>query len=191
MHKITDVVEFLKIVNVYTLVNRENVYEKFLEYYTFTFNEQPNCNSCPNDIEQAIHKLNWIVKLHIKSNKDMLMKADKVTKYTMKPNVRIYSSKLGLMVTRFNCTDAIAEALLKENANNSKLFTVNGEQLQAEPVAVLEKTVEPTPVVVETVEAEPEPVVTILKPRSKRKQVDSVPTKTTSKQKTPAKKKRK
>ena len=191
MHKITDVVEFLKIVNVYTLVNRENVYEKFLEYYVYTFNEQPNCNSCPNDIEQAIHKLNWIVKLHIKSNKDMLMKADKVTKYTMKPNVRIYSSKLGLMVTRFNCTDAIAEALLKENANNSKLFTVNGEQLQAEPVAEVGKTVEPTPVAVETVEAEPEPVVTILKPRSKRKAVESVPTKTTSKQKTPAKKKRK
>ena len=191
MHKITEVSEFLKIVNVYTLVNKENVYEKFLQYYTFTFNEQPNCNSCPNDIEQAIHKLNWIVKLHIKSNKDMLMKADKVTKYTMKPNVRIYSSKLGLMVTRFNCTDAIAEALLKENANNSRLFIVNGEQLQAEPVAVVEKLVEPTPIVVEKVEAEPEPVVKILKPRSKRKEVETVTTKTTSKQKTPAKKKRK
>ncbi len=191
MHKITDVVEFLKIVNVYTLVNRENVYEKFIEYYTFTFNEQPNCNSCPNDIEQAIHKLNWIVKLHIKSNKDMLIKADKVTRYTMKPNVRIYSSKLGIMVTRYNCTDAIAETLLKENANNSKLFTVNGEPLEVEPVAVEIKTVEATPVAVETVEVEPEPEVKIIKPRGKPKAMETLANKNSGKHKTPAKKKRK
>lgn len=125
MYEITEAYKFIQTLNVYTIVNNDETHKRFLEYYQFIFNESVNCSACPNDIEQAIHKLNWIVKLHLKNNKTELMKAENVCKYSMKPNVRLYSTTLGMMVTRFNCTDAIAEALIKENPNNKNLFTVN------------------------------------------------------------------
>lgn len=43
----------------------------------------------------------------------------------MKPNTRIYSYKLMTMVTPFNCTDTIAEALINENPKHVGLFTIN------------------------------------------------------------------
>lgn len=167
MHDINTVSGFLKTVNVYTLVNNEDVYNRFMEYYQYTFNHTVNCGVCPNDIEQAIHKLNWMVKLHIKNNNTVLMKADKVCRYSMKPNVRFFSNSLGIMVTRFNCTDAIAEALIKENPVNANLFTVNTPEVnegaevievidKAEPVTNLAKPVKQVAVkkVVKQVEAE-------------------------------------
>lgn len=138
MYEVNTVTEFLKTVNVYTLVNSDDIYNRFMEYYGYVFDESLNCNACPNDIEQGIFKLNWVVKLHVKNNRTTLMKADKICKYTMKPNVRFFSTSLGIMVTRYNCTDSIAEALIKENPNNINLFTVNSDTVKE-----VEQTVKP------------------------------------------------
>ena len=50
-----------------------------------------------------------------------------MTKYTMLPKVRVMSSSLKIMVTQYNCTDAIAEALIKENPKHIALFTINAD----------------------------------------------------------------
>jgi len=147
MYKVSEVIEFMKTVNVYSITNNDLTFTNFITYYTHTFDEMPNCTACPNDIEVAIGRMNWILKMHVKANKEDLHKADLIMNYRMKPKVRIYSTKLNLMVTPFNCTDAIAEVLIKENPNNKNLFIVNDnkeveiktEEVETKPLVVMKK----------------------------------------------------
>jgi hypothetical protein len=150
MYDTKEAYNFIQTLNVYTIVNNDDTHKRFLEYYQFIFNESVNCSACPNDIEQAIYKLNWIVKLHLKNNKPELMKADKVCKYTMKPKVRLYSTALGMMVTKYNCTDAVAEALIKENPVNKNLFILNETEATDIIAEVKKELVAVKPVKVET-----------------------------------------
>jgi hypothetical protein len=67
-----------------------------------------------------------ILNLH-NSNEIELCKAKNLMKYQMKNNVRIYSNKLNLVVTKYNCTDKIAKVLIEEKASNIDLFMINAE----------------------------------------------------------------
>lgn len=125
MYQLVEIREFLKLVNVYTILTNDNTREKFLQLYGYTFDEYPSCTGCADEIEQAINKFMWIIKHHEKQNKTTLMKATSVSKYTMKDKVRIYSSSLNMMVTKYNCTDAIAEVLIKENPKCKDSFILN------------------------------------------------------------------
>lgn len=66
----------------------------------------------------------------------------------MKDKVRIYSSSLGIVVTKYNCTDAIAEALIKENPNciNSFIVNVQDEPKPIETFSVVNPDPEPMPI---------------------------------------------
>jgi hypothetical protein len=51
-----------------------------------------------------------LIIMNINGNKVELIKSKNLMKYQMKNNVRVYSNNLKLMITTYNCTDAIAEA---------------------------------------------------------------------------------
>jgi hypothetical protein len=125
MYDIDEIVEFCKLLNSYTILTNSNVREKFLNLYGYTFDEYPSCVGCADEIEQAIIKFMWIVKKHKAQNITQLMKANQISKYTMKEKIRIYSSSLRIMVTQYNCTDEIAEVLMKENPSCKDVFIVN------------------------------------------------------------------
>jgi copper chaperone CopZ len=128
MYNVDEVSIFVKALKVYSVVTNKAIRDKYIEYYTFIFDTPPQCAGCPNEIEAAIQKLNWVMMLQINNGNSQLLKAKVMTKYTMNPKVRVMSSSLGIMVTQYNCTDAIAEALIKENPKNIALFTLNVEE---------------------------------------------------------------
>jgi len=146
MYPIEQVKEFSKLLNVYNVLTNENVRTEFLQMYAYTFEEYPSCSGCPDEIENAIFKFMWIIKKH--TNQSYLMKANSISKYTMKDKVRIYSSSLGIVVTKYNCTDAIAEALIKENPNciNSFIVNVQVEPKPIETFSVVNPDPEPMPI---------------------------------------------
>lgn len=123
MHLLSEVVEFSKRLNVYSVLMDEDVRTKFIELYYYAFEMYPECTACAGDIENAIFKFMWLIKKH--NGQMNLQKSQTITKYSMKPKVRLYSNSLGMMVTEYNCTDAIAEALMKENPKYAELFIVN------------------------------------------------------------------
>ena len=67
-----------------------------------------------------------------------LQKSQTITKYSMKPKVRLYSNTMNMMVTEYNCTDAIAEAIIKENPKYAELFILNQPELNT--TAISEQT---------------------------------------------------
>jgi len=125
MYLLSEVVEFSKSLSVYSVLTDEQIRDKFIELYFYAFEMHPDCTGCAGDIEQAIYKFMWLIKKH--SDEMELQKAYLLTKYKMKPKVRLYSSSLNMMVTEYNCTDSIAEHLIKENAKYAELFTLNPE----------------------------------------------------------------
>lgn len=151
MYQVEEVSIFVKSLKVYDVVTSKTIRDRYIEVYSFIFGISPSCAGCPNEIEVAIQKLKWIMMLQIKTGNTDLQKANEMTKYTMNPSVRIMSSTLGIMVTQFNCTDAIAEALIKENEKYRSLFTINVSYKAQEGRAVVnnEATVNVTEMIVE------------------------------------------
>jgi hypothetical protein len=125
MYQVQEVSIFVKSLKVYDVVTNKSIRDKYIEIYSYIFGMSPSCAGCPNVIEEAIQKLKWVMILQVSNGNNELQKATRMTKYTMNPKVRIMSSSLGIMVTQFNCTDAIAEALIKENEKHRALFTIN------------------------------------------------------------------
>lgn len=115
---------FVATLDVYKLTTDAEIMNQFVSYYSYAFDTVPNCMGCPGDLEIAIHKLKWFLTKHPKES-TTLKKAMALTKYTMKPGSRVYSFSLGIMITPFNCTDELAEMLIKENAETVKLFDLN------------------------------------------------------------------
>jgi hypothetical protein len=133
MHQLTHVKDFLETITVYRLVTDQVAREVFLTYFSFAFDITPPCTGCPGELEVAIGKLKWLVKKH-SDDQPTLKKAMELSKYTMKPGKRVYSFKLGMMVTTLNCTDEMAELLMAENEAHKALFTFHVEADQAAPV---------------------------------------------------------
>lgn len=125
MYQLDEISIFVKALKVYSVATNKSIRDKYIDVYTFIFDTPPPCAGCPDEIEQGIHKLNWVIMLQINNGNTELLKAKAMTKYTMLPKVRVMSSTLKIMVTQYNCTDAIAEALIKESPKNIALFTVN------------------------------------------------------------------
>lgn len=122
MYLMQDIIKFTEQLNVYNVLMRDSVRDEFIKLYSFTFDEMPACTGCPNDIEIAINKFMWMIKLH--KNQTYLTKAKTLMKYQMKDKVRVYSTALNIVVTKYNCTDAIAEVLIRENESNKNLFII-------------------------------------------------------------------
>lgn len=117
--------QFLEATNVYRLgISRKHM-EQFVEVYSYIFDQAPPCTACPGDIESAIHKLKVYESLLVKTQNESIVKASKLMKYTMKEGVVVFSNSLNMMVSVFNCTDDIAELLIKEQPENASLFTIN------------------------------------------------------------------
>ena len=123
MTPLNDALTFMRTVNVYNVVTREATRNQFLELFGYTFGWQPACMACPGDIEAAIGKLNWLLKRMV-GRTEVVIKADEIMTYNMKPGARVYSSKLRLMVTHLNCTDEVAEVLIAENPKNAAFFSI-------------------------------------------------------------------
>lgn len=140
---------FVKGLSLYKIASNESIRNKFIEYYTFLFDTPPQCSACPSDIESALFKLRWIMLLQINNGNTELLKAKAMTKYTMLPKVRVMSNSMGIMVTQYNCTDAIAEALIKENPKHIALFTINADVEEGSPIVNVQDVTTSTEKVVE------------------------------------------
>jgi len=126
MYNLAETKEFINAITTYKVVSNKPTREKLIAIYNYVFEESPECEGCASGIEQAIHKMKIILNLH-NSNDIELCKAKNLMKYQMKNNVRIYSNKLNLVVTKYNCTDKIAKVLIEEKASNIDLFIINAE----------------------------------------------------------------
>lgn len=126
MYNLTETKEFINTITTYKVVANKSTREKLIAIYNYVFDEYPECDGCTSGIEQAIHKMKILINLH-NSNDIELSKAKNLMMYQMKNNVRIYSNKLKLVVTKYNCTDEIAKVLIEEKASNIDLFTINAE----------------------------------------------------------------
>lgn len=126
MYNLEETKEFIKSLSVHKVITNKTIKEKFIDIYNFAFDDYPECEGCASSIEQAIHKMKILLNLH-SANDVELIKSKNIMKYQMKNNVRVYSNNLKLMITKYNCTDAIAEALIKEKESNINLFIINTE----------------------------------------------------------------
>jgi hypothetical protein len=126
MYNLAEIKEFQKSLSVNKVISNKATRSKFIEVYNYAFDEFPECEGCPSSIEQAIHKMKILLNLHSATDVE-LIKSKNLMKYQMKNNVRIYSNNLKLMITKYNCTDAIAESLIKEKDSNIDLFIINAE----------------------------------------------------------------
>lgn len=147
-------------------MTNQSVRERFLQLYSYTFEESLHCTGCPNDIETAIFKFMWIIKKH--NTQETLTKASMLSKYTMKQKVRLYSSSLNMVITSYNCTDDIAEVLIKENPKHKELFTVN---VTEEPQPIETFSVVNPEEETQEVEKESNPFVEQKKKRGRKKKV--------------------
>lgn len=138
-YTIDNVEAFMHTVTVYKLATSDETRKQFIDLYYYIFEEQPTCDACPSDIEMAIHKVKWMIRLHKANKKTEIQNANTLMKYKMKDKTRVYSSAMNMMITKFNCTDEIAEALIKENPNHIALFQISVEHKQ-EGNVLIEKT---------------------------------------------------
>lgn len=174
MYNLAETKQFINSLTTYKVVSNKTIREKLVGIYQYTFDEYPECDGCPSGIEQAIHKMKIILNLH-NSNDLELIKANNLMKYQMKNNVRIYSNKLKLVVTKYNCTDEIAKALIEEKASNIDLFTINAEVKKESEViqhSELHYEIKNEELVIDTTEEKQEvvnEVVTKKKGRKKKK----------------------
>jgi hypothetical protein len=111
---------FLQKLSTYALLFDLKKNEQFLIYYHYAFDEYPPCSGCAGDLENAIMRLK--VLLNKQKESVEFIKAKQLMKYQMKKEVQYYSSSMNMMVTKFNCTDAIAEKILLENPANAMFF---------------------------------------------------------------------
>lgn len=148
MYNRTEVSEFITGLTVYRLVTHQETRERFLTYYSYAFEMSLPCTGCPGELEAGINKLKWLLTRHNETH-ETLQKATKLMRYQMKPNARIYSYKLMMMVTPLNCTDTIAEALINENPKHLGLFTINEgvtpETKKAKPLTIGNPTLPAAP----------------------------------------------
>lgn len=126
MYNLAETKEFIKSLTTYKVVSNKTIREKLVDIYQYIFDEYPECDGCTSGIEQAIHKMKIIINLH-NANQIELSKAKDLMMYQMKNNVRIYSNKLKLVVTKYNCTDEIAKVLIEEKSSNIDLFIINAD----------------------------------------------------------------
>lgn len=126
MYNLTETKQFIHSLTTYKVVSNKATREKLIAIYNYVFDESPECDGCTSGIEQAIHKMKIILNLH-NDNQMELSKANDLMVYQMKNNVRIYSNKLKLMITKYNCTDEIAKVLIEEKASNIDLFIINAD----------------------------------------------------------------
>lgn len=126
MYNLAEVKTFIKSLTIHQLISNKTTRSKFVDIYNYSFDEYPECEGCASGIEQAIHKMRILLNLHSATDIE-LIKSKNLMKYQMKNNVRVYSNNLKLMITKFNCTDAIAEVLIKEKSTNIDLFIINSE----------------------------------------------------------------
>lgn len=116
---------YLKGLNVYRITISATEQQKFAEVYNSIFEQLPPCAGCPNEVEMALHKMQIYCDLLLQTKHTTIVKANQLMQYTMKEGVVIFSNTLNMMVSSFNCTDAVAELLIKENASNLQFFTHN------------------------------------------------------------------
>lgn len=117
-------VSFVEKLNVYRITTSKDVREKFVSYYKEIYNQEPPCTACPGEIESAIQKMGVYKNLLLKTDHSTVVPMEKLMKYKMKEGVVVYSGTLNMMVSCYNCTDDIAEALIKENDSNVQFFTI-------------------------------------------------------------------
>jgi hypothetical protein len=115
-----EISKFLQKLSTYALLFDLKKNEQFLIYYHYAFDEYPPCSGCAGDLENAIMRLKVLVNKQKESVE--FIKAKQLMKYQMKKEVQYYSSSMNMMVTKFNCTDAIAEKILLENPANAMFF---------------------------------------------------------------------
>lgn len=174
MYNLEEIKEFIKSLSVHKVITNKITRETFIDVYNYAFDEYPECEGCASSIEQAIHKMKILLNLH-NANDVELIKSKNLMKYQMKNNVRVYSNTMKLMVTKYNCTDAIAEALIKEKQSNIDLFIINAEVKKESEViqhSELHYEIKNEEMVIETTEEIQEvvnEVVTKKKGRKKRK----------------------
>lgn len=109
--------------NAYNVITSDDVRNNFIALYHYAFGDALTCEGCENEITRAIIRFKAFLKMH--TNETELQKSTTLMKYEMKPSTRVYSNKLKMMVTRANCTDAIAKVLIEEKESNINLFEVN------------------------------------------------------------------
>lgn len=96
--------------------------EKFNEIYKLAFGKIDFCEGCSGEVDMAITRL----KRHINTlnENDLLTYKKTQMKYTFKKETRLFCYSLGLMVTKHNLTDEIAESIIKENPKHADLFDI-------------------------------------------------------------------
>ena len=96
--------------------------EKFNEIYNLTFGKIDFCEGCSSEVDMAITKLKKRISL-LNENKELKFKIMQM-KYAFKKETRLFCYSLGLMVTKHNLTDEIAEEIIKENPKHADLFNI-------------------------------------------------------------------
>lgn len=174
MYNLAETKQFINSLTTYKVVSNKSIREKLVDIYQYAFDEYPECDGCASGIEQAIHKMKILLNLH-NANDIELSKANNLMKFQMKNNVRIYSNKLKVMVTKYNCTDEIAKVLIEEKASNIDLFIINAEVKKESEViqhSELHYEIKNEELVIDTTEEKQEvvnEVVTKKKGRKKKK----------------------
>lgn len=116
---------FIGKLNVYNITISSKLRDEFSALYTHIFEQAPPCTGCPSELEQAIHKFKVYEGLLSKTKHTHTVKAAELMKYKMQEGVVVYSNKLNMMVSSFNCTDDIAEVLIAEHESNAGFFTIS------------------------------------------------------------------
>jgi hypothetical protein len=117
--------QFITKLNVYNITISSKLRDEFSAMYAHIFEQAPPCTGCPGELEQAIHKLKVYEMLLNQTKHTHTVKATKLMKYTMQEGVVVFSNKLNMMVSSFNCTDDIAETLIAESETNASFFTIH------------------------------------------------------------------
>jgi hypothetical protein len=121
----------------YSVLTDKATRDKFVALYYFAFGDMIACEGCESEVERAITRFKAFLKMH--TTETELQKSTTLMRYEMKPNTRVFSTTLGMMVTRANCTDAIAKTIIAEKESNINLFDINEGYVEEKPKAVTRK----------------------------------------------------
>lgn len=122
MAKVKEVKVFLNAISVDQYLTDDKIQNEFNEYYTIIYKTINFCRGCSNDINMALMRLQKEIG---KQEDDAELNSNVIpSKYKFKKDVRLYSSSLRIMVTKYNLTDVIAEKLIAENGKHSELFDI-------------------------------------------------------------------